>query len=142
MKGYKLNLSAKTLTITKGFEEAVAKGDTAEYRLYKKLMRDIPGLTIERKTHERPKSYTTRTGEVLTHNKNKGLTYEKMEAFISTLSNSEELMEQYLENGDIAKEDIKTSIANDNLTQISAVESHLEEQISSLEKIYRRADVL
>lgn len=37
---------------------------------------------------------------------------------------------------------IKTSIANDNLTQISAVESHLEEQISSLEKIYRRADVL
>ena len=37
---------------------------------------------------------------------------------------------------------IKTSIANDNLTQISAVESHLEEQISSLEKIYRRVDVL
>lgn len=37
---------------------------------------------------------------------------------------------------------IKTSIANDNLTQISVVESHLEEQISSLEKIYRRADVL
>lgn len=37
---------------------------------------------------------------------------------------------------------IKTSIANDNLTQISAVESHLEEQISLLEKIYRRADVL
>jgi len=95
MKAYKLNLTAKTLTITKGFEEAVAKGDTPEYRLYKKLMRDIPGLTIERKTHERPKSYTTRTGEVVKHNKNKGLTYEKMEAFISTLSNSDELMEQY-----------------------------------------------
>ena len=95
MKGYKLNLTAKTLIITKAFEEAVAKGNTEEYRLYKKLMRDVPDLVVERKTHDRPKTYTTRTGEVLTHNKNKGLTYEKMERFISTFSNSDELMAQY-----------------------------------------------
>ena len=37
---------------------------------------------------------------------------------------------------------IKTSVANDNLNEISTVESHLEEQLSSLEKIYRRADIL
>ncbi len=36
---------------------------------------------------------------------------------------------------------IKTSVANDKITEISTVESHLEEQIGSLEKIYRRADV-
>ncbi len=37
---------------------------------------------------------------------------------------------------------IKTSVANDKLTEISTVESHLEEQLGSLEKIYRRADIL
>lgn len=95
MKSYKLNLAAKTLTITKEFEEAVAKGNTPEYQLYKKLMREIPGLTVEHRTHKRPTSYKTRTGEIVKHNKNKGLTYERMEAFISTFSNSKELMEQY-----------------------------------------------
>ena len=95
-KGYSLNLTAKTLTITKAFEEAVAKGNTPEYRIYKKLMRDIPGLTVERRTHKTPSQYRTRTGEVVKgHNKNKGLTYDRMERFISALSNSEELMEQY-----------------------------------------------
>ena len=95
-KGYTLNLTAKTLTITKAFEEAVAKGDTPEYRLYKKLMRDIPDLVVERRTHKTPTKYNTRTGEVVKrHNKNKGLTYEKMEKFISTFSNSKELMDQY-----------------------------------------------
>ena len=95
-KGYSLNLTAKTLTITKAFEEAVAKGNTPEYRIYKKLMRDIPDLTVERRTHKPPTKYNTRTGEVVKgHNKNKGLTYDRMERFISALSNSEELMEQY-----------------------------------------------
>ena len=37
---------------------------------------------------------------------------------------------------------IKTSVANDKINEISTVESHLEEQLSSLEKIYRRADIL
>lgn len=37
---------------------------------------------------------------------------------------------------------IKTSVANDKLSEIATVESHLEEQLGSLEKIYRKADVL
>ena len=95
-KGYTLNLTAKTLTITKAFEEKIAKVNTPEYRLYKKLMRDIPDLTVERRTHKTPSQYRTRTGEVVKgHNKNKGLTYDRMERFISALSNSKELMEQY-----------------------------------------------
>lgn len=95
-KGYSLNLTTKTLTITKAFEEAVAKGNTPEYRIYKKLMRDIPGLTIEHRTHRKPSQYKTRTGEVVKgHHKNKGLTYERMESFISALTSSEELMKQY-----------------------------------------------
>ena len=96
MKGFKFNPTTKVLTITKAFDEALSKVNTPEYHLYRKLMRDIPGLVVERKTHSTPTHYHTRTGEVVKrHNKNKGLSYEKMEAFISTLSNSEELMEQY-----------------------------------------------
>ena len=96
MENYSLSLTTKTLTMTKAFEEAVAKGNTPEYRLYKKLMKDIPGLSVQRRTHKTPTKYKTRTGEVVKgHNKNKGLTYDRMETFISTLTNSEELMEQY-----------------------------------------------
>ena len=83
-KGYSLNLTTKTLTITKAFEEAVAKGNTPEYRIYKKLMRDIPGLTIEHRTHRKPSQYKTRTGEVVKgHHKNKGLTYERRNTFLT-----------------------------------------------------------
>lgn len=95
MEKYTLNVADKSLVMTKAFADAVAKGNTPEYRLYKKFMRDIPGLTVERRSHKTPTHYTTRTGEVVKNNKNKGLTYEKMEKFISTFSNSKELMEQY-----------------------------------------------
>ena len=49
MKGYTLSLSAKTLTITKAFEDAVSKGEGEAYALYTKFMREIPGLTVVRK---------------------------------------------------------------------------------------------
>ena len=54
MKGYTLSLSAKTLTITKAFEDAVSKGEGEAYDLYTKFMREIPGLTVIRNTHATP----------------------------------------------------------------------------------------
>ena len=57
MNGYKLNLTAKTLTITKEFEEAIAQGEGKAYELYTKFLRDIPGLTVIRKTHKTPSKY-------------------------------------------------------------------------------------
>ena len=55
MKGYTLNLTAKSLTVTKAFEDAVSKGEGEAYELYTKFMRDIPGLTVIRKTHAAPR---------------------------------------------------------------------------------------
>ena len=60
MKGYTLNLSAKTLTVTKAFEDAVSKGEGEAYDLYTKFMREIPGLTVIRKTHATPRKYTNK----------------------------------------------------------------------------------
>ena len=96
MKGYTLNLAAKTLTITKAFEDAVSKGEGEAYDLYTKFMRDIPGLTIIHKTHATPNKYTSKsTGEKFNCNQFKNLTFDNMKAFIEGLPNSEKFMKSY-----------------------------------------------
>ncbi|MCF2669610.1 hypothetical protein JQM60_00440 [Butyricicoccus pullicaecorum] len=97
MKGYTLNLTAKTLTITKAFNDAVSKGEGEAYELYTKFMRDIPGLTVISKTHKTPTKYVSKsTGEKFNCNQFKNLKYENMEGFINGLSNSEDYMKSYL----------------------------------------------
>ena len=97
MKGYTLSLSAKTLTITKAFEDAVSKGEGEAYDLYTKFMREIPGLTVIRKTHATPSKYVSKsTGEKFNCNQFKNLTYKNMETFIMGLPAAEAYMEEYL----------------------------------------------
>ena len=95
MKGYKLSLTAKTLTITKAFEEAWLDPESEEYKLYQRLMQEIPGLRVQRKTHDRPKKYITKQGEEFKHNPFNGLTEDNMEAFIEALSDHEAYEKQY-----------------------------------------------
>ena len=95
MKGYTLSLSAKTLTITKAFEDAVSKGEGEAYDLYTKFMREIPGLTVVRKTHATPRKYTNKQGEKFNCNQFKNLTYDNMEGFINGLPNNEEYLKAY-----------------------------------------------
>ena len=97
MNGYKLNLTDKTLTITKAFEDAVNTGEGDEYQILMKFQRDIPGLRIVRKTHKTPTKYNNKSGETTRCNQFKNLTYENMERFITGggISNSEEVMEAY-----------------------------------------------
>ena len=97
MRNYVLNLPEKTLTITKAFENAIAKGDSDAYALYTKFLRDIPGLTVERKTHATPTKYTSKsTGEKFNCNQFKNLKYENMENFMMGLPNGEVYMNEYL----------------------------------------------
>ena len=96
MKGYTLSLTAKTLTVTKAFEDAVSKGEGKAYDLYTKFMREIPGLTVIRKTHKTPTKYTSKsTGEKFNCNQFKNLTYDNMEGFINGLPNSEDYLKAY-----------------------------------------------
>ena len=95
MKGYILNLTAKTLTITKAFEDEISKGEGGAYELYTKFMRDIPGLTVIRKTHKTPSKYVSKSGEEFKCNQFKNLTFDNMKAFIEGLPNSEQYMKPY-----------------------------------------------
>ena len=95
IKGYKLNLPARTLTITKEFEEAVSLGEGNEFEIYTKLHREIPGLIDVRKTHKTPSKYTAKSGDTFKCHPGKNLKYENMEGFINGLPNNEELIKAY-----------------------------------------------
>ena len=96
MKGYTLSLATKTLTITKAFEDAVSKGEGEAYDLYTKFMREIPGLTVIRKTHATPTKYTSKsTGETFNCNQFKNLKHENMEGFINGLPNKQDYLPAY-----------------------------------------------
>ena len=95
MKNFSLSLTTKTLTITKAFEDAVSKGEGEAYDLYTKFMREIPGLTVIRKTHATPRTYTNNQGEKFNCNQFKNLTYDNMEGFINGLPNSEDYLKAY-----------------------------------------------
>jgi hypothetical protein len=95
MEKYKLNVVNKTLTITKGFAKAMATGEGDEYNLYTRLMQEIPGLTVVRKTHRTPTKCTSSSGEVFKCNQFKNLTYENMERFMAALPENEAYFEEY-----------------------------------------------
>ena len=92
---YKLNVTARTLTITKEFEEAIALGSKNECAIYNRLMRQIPNLEVIRKTHKTPSKYQTKTGEKFNCNQFKNLTYKNMESFINGLPNSQDYLPAY-----------------------------------------------
>ena len=95
-KNYTLDIVSKTLTITKDFADKMADPKTAEYKLYKKLTKDIPNLEVVRKTHKTPTKYKTKSGEVFRNrNQYKNLTYERMEAFVKVFKNKPELKQNY-----------------------------------------------
>ena len=95
MEKYKLNVVNKTLTISKEFDKAIASGKGEEYKLYTRLMREIPGLTVVRKSHRTPSSYTSSNGEKFSCNQFKNLKYENMERFMAALPDNEVYFEQY-----------------------------------------------
>ena len=95
MEKYKLDIVNKTLTISKEFGKAVASGKGDEYKLYTRLMKQIPGLTVVRKSHRTPTSYTSSSGEKFSCNQFKNLTYDNMERFIDALPHGKVYRQEY-----------------------------------------------
>lgn len=97
MEKYKLDVVNKTLTISKAFADAIANptDECKEYSLYTRLMQEIPGLTVVRKTHRTPTKCTSSRGEVFKCNQFKNLKYENMERFMAALPDNEVYFEQY-----------------------------------------------
>lgn len=95
MNNYKLDVVAKTLTITAAFGERIQNPDTEEYKLFLKLTSEIPGLTVLKKTHSTPKKYKTKSGEICHCNQFKNLKYENMERFILALPENKKYLREF-----------------------------------------------
>ena len=77
-RNYSFDIGTNTLTVSNQFAENAYIPGTAEYKVFKQMRKDFPGMTIIRKP-DRKKNST-------------GLTYEKMERYISLYSNANELL--------------------------------------------------
>ncbi len=96
MKGYKIDFSAKTITITAAFSEKMQNPASEEYKIILQIRKDFHEMKIVHKTHKTPSQYTAKiTGEKFNCNQFKNLKYKNMEGFIKQLPNSEELMKEY-----------------------------------------------
>lgn len=82
---YRLDFATMTLIVTKEFTDNAYDPGTEEYKTLCRLQNDFPKLNVVRKKHRAPKVQSI----------NKGLTYERMERYISLYDNKEELLERF-----------------------------------------------
>ena len=85
VKGYKLDFTTNTMIINYTFEAASTEYGSTEYELMKSIRADFPNMKIVVKSGREKK----------TANKNKHLTYENMEKYISVCENAEEMLEVF-----------------------------------------------
>lgn len=81
--GYKIDFKNKIIILNKKFAAFINQYGSAEYRIYKGLMRDFPHFetVVESGRQQKTPRY------------NKRFTYDNMEKYISTFANSEELLQ-------------------------------------------------
>ncbi|MBO5627729.1 MAG: hypothetical protein J5965_01445 [Aeriscardovia sp.] len=94
MELYKFDAVNKTLVISAAFDRALSDTQSAEYRLYKQMLSDIPGLIVVRKTHKSPTSYKG-DGKRTSYYPTKGLTIKKMEKFMNALPEGKKYLDEY-----------------------------------------------
>ena len=95
MEHYKFNPITRTLVMSAGFAHAISDIRSDEYNLYKQMLADVPGLKVERKTHEKPTYYIGQDGERTTYYPTKGLTIKKMEKFMNALPEGKKFLDEY-----------------------------------------------
>ena len=95
MEKFVFDVISQTLTITAKFAKMMNDPQSDEFKLVQQFRKDVPNLTIAKKTHKSATSYTTKSGEKFNCNQFKTLTYDRMEKFISALPKSEEDMREY-----------------------------------------------
>ena len=97
MERYKFDAERKTLVMSAGFARAVADTRTAEYKMYKRMLSEIPGLQVERKTHASPTSYKGKMngGKRTPYYPTKNLSYERMEKFMDALDGGKKYRDEY-----------------------------------------------
>ncbi len=97
MERFTFDPISRTLTISAGFARAIADADenSDEYKLYLRMRKEIPDLTVKRKTHASPKSYKGQNGKRTSYYPTKNLSYERMEKFMNALPEGEKYLNEY-----------------------------------------------
>ena len=93
--GYTLDLANLTLTVTAAFYDKLNYPKSKEYKLVRQLLKDFPSLTVKTRTHSTPVVYHNKDGSKTKKNQFKNLTYERMESFISALTDSDKYLKEY-----------------------------------------------
>ena len=103
-----LNITARsennTLTLSADFVDAMNDPDNDEYKLVRQFQHDFPNLRVVRKTHATPTLYRNSGGSTTTYQKNRKLTYERMERFMNALPDGAEYLTAYWELREKAEE--------------------------------------
>lgn len=84
---YKLDITKQTLTLSASFAAAMNDPTSEEYKLVRQFQHDFPSIVIVRKTHKSPAK----------PNKHSGLTFERMERFMSALPDGVDYLEAYFD---------------------------------------------
>ena len=95
MERYKFDAVSRTLIMSADFARAISDVHSAEYKLYKRMLSEIPSLNVERKSHASPTSYKGKNGKRTSYYPTKGLTFERMEQFMKALPEGEKYLEEY-----------------------------------------------
>lgn len=82
---YKMNFATKTLTITKAFAKEALNSESAEAQIIANCRAACPDLRIAYRTHKSSK----------TSNPTKGMTYDRMERYISAFADGAEALAEF-----------------------------------------------
>ncbi len=101
---YYFNVVENTLTLTADFADALNNPNSDEYKLLRQFQCDFPNLRIVRKTRSTPTRYHNSDGSITAYNKNKRLTYKRMEQFMGALPDGKKYLDEYNKLCKTAKE--------------------------------------
>ena len=97
MNGYKFDAVKQTLTLSASFADAMNDPESGEYALVRRFQHDFPSLVIVRKTHKTPSRYKNSDGSITNRNKHSGLSYKRMERFMSALPDGVDYLKAYFD---------------------------------------------
>ena len=95
MEYYKLDVVARTFTVSQGFAKRMQDITSDEFELYSQFMEKIPTLRVVYRTHKTPSKYINKNNEVFHCNQFKNLTYANMERFIKALPQNEIYLKEF-----------------------------------------------
>ena len=96
MEHYTFDPITRTLVMSAAFAHAISDTRSAEYKMYKRMLSEIPDLRVERKTRKKPTSYKRKDdGKRTSYYPTKKLSYERMEKFMEAIPEGQKYLDEY-----------------------------------------------